>query len=194
MDVNMMKLIFIRHGEPDYSAIKKAYSFWSIENGKNYACLTLNGIKQAQCVAQDQRLKDAQLIISSPYTRALQTAGIIAQNINVPLFVEIGLREWMSECSVQFNSIEDFQSMMDEFVAHKGQYDSTCKFQWESLDKLNERISQVILKYSDYKKIIIVSHKMVFSQFCNTNNMPYCGIYEKNIDIGALTSKYSSNE
>lgn len=72
----MTKLILIRHGGPDYNFVTER-GFKG--HGRDLAQLTLEGIQQAKTVAMDKRLQGAQLIISSPYTRALQTAAIISK-------------------------------------------------------------------------------------------------------------------
>lgn len=74
----------IRHGEADYSDMMDK-GFWGF--GRSFAPLSQNGIAQAEATANDVRLKSAAFIVSSPYTRALQTAAIISRetglNINM---------------------------------------------------------------------------------------------------------------
>ena len=66
-----MKVVLIRHGEPRYDeVIKRGY----IGQGYDLGKLTGRGVKQAINVSSSFRLDDAELIVSSPYTRALQTA------------------------------------------------------------------------------------------------------------------------
>ncbi|HHT55697.1 MAG TPA: histidine phosphatase family protein, partial [Acholeplasma sp.] len=64
-----MKAILIRHGEPNYENVSK---WGEIGLGFEFGELTELGEKQAFDRAKDERLKDADLIVSSPYTRALQ--------------------------------------------------------------------------------------------------------------------------
>ena len=73
-----MKIVFIRHGEPDFSEVD---SRGFIGQGRDFAPLTKNGINQAEKVSKNPLLNNAQIIISSPYTRALQTAAIISKNL-----------------------------------------------------------------------------------------------------------------
>ena len=58
-----MRLIFVRHGEPDY---------------KN-DCLTENGVLQAKATAQRLRQEKISAIYSSPMGRALETASFTAE-------------------------------------------------------------------------------------------------------------------
>ena len=58
-----MRLIFVRHGEPDYEK----------------DCLTENGIKQAKSTAERLRGEDIRAIYASPMGRAIQTASFTAE-------------------------------------------------------------------------------------------------------------------
>ena len=79
-----MKLILVRHGEPTYEQVgKRGY----IGQGRDLAILTEKGIRQAEEAAKDPRLIGAELIVSSPYTRALHTAAIISKNTNLDIKV-----------------------------------------------------------------------------------------------------------
>jgi broad specificity phosphatase PhoE len=72
----------IRHGEADYSELME-HRFFGF--GRGLAPLSEKGIMQANETAKDERLKSAELIISSPYTRALQTAQIISKTLELRL-------------------------------------------------------------------------------------------------------------
>lgn len=64
-----MKIIFIRHGEPNYEM----------------DCLTLNGKLQAQCTAQRLSHENIQAIYASPLGRAQETAQYTAQALSLPI-------------------------------------------------------------------------------------------------------------
>ena len=59
-----MRLVFVRHGEPDY-----------IND-----CLTENGVEQAQCTAERLKNEPISAIYSSPMGRAKQTASYTAED------------------------------------------------------------------------------------------------------------------
>ena len=83
-----MELVLIRHGQPDYSEVtERKY----IGHGRDLAKLTELGKEQAEKVSRDARLDGAEIILSSPYTRALQTAAIISKNTGIPIEVETHL-------------------------------------------------------------------------------------------------------
>lgn len=155
----MALFYLIRHGEPDYDAVVKLgfYGF-----GRSFAPLSELGLKQIEETAGDSRLLDADLIICSPYTRALQTAAIISRKINKEIIVEPELHEWIVDKTNSITSLEEVASLGKEFQDYKGVYPDGQEMRWESLASLRERIKRVADKYADYDKVIIVGHGMVF--------------------------------
>ena len=89
-----MKLLFVRHGHPDYSE-PKALGYPGF--GNDLAPLDVLGRTQAEQAAQDPRLRQGQLIVASPFTRALQTAAILSRRLDLDLRVEVGLHEWLPD-------------------------------------------------------------------------------------------------
>ncbi len=89
----MTKFIFVRHGEPDYLSLEE----WSkIPMGTNFAGLTVSGREQIKTSCKKLAEYPVDLIISSPYTRALQSAAIMARELNVEVIVERDLHEWQA--------------------------------------------------------------------------------------------------
>ena len=91
----MALFYLVRHGEANYDNLLES-GFWGF--GRSFAPLSEKGKQQAEITAKDMRLKSAQLIVSSPYTRALQTAQIISRETGLQVEVEIDLHEW-EHCS-----------------------------------------------------------------------------------------------
>ncbi|MFP3017774.1 MAG: histidine phosphatase family protein [Candidatus Tisiphia sp.] len=78
----MTIFFLIRHGETDW-ALNERYKLKGAS--RDLLCLTENGTREANEVSKDHRLKKAEIILSSPYTRALQTSAIISKNINLDI-------------------------------------------------------------------------------------------------------------
>ena len=69
-----MKIIFVRHGEPDYRVLEEhAYSVF----GMDLAPLSEKGRKQAQDLCQNPLFQSADLLVASSVTRALETASYL---------------------------------------------------------------------------------------------------------------------
>lgn len=166
-----MKVIFIRHGEPNYECLRHIdLSFCS----KNIAPLSSEGVLQAKQVAEDDKLSNSCLMICSPYTRALETAFLINRELKLPLIIEPDLREW--ECEIDFNPFNEQieKEIEKEFYFYEGLHNDNCKYSWESLHKLGDRVFKCIKKYNNYDKIIVVCHAMIIRQFYYNPQIGYC--------------------
>lgn len=155
----MALFYLIRHGEANYDGMLEK-GFWGF--GRDFAPLSEKGRLQAETAAKDIRLKDAELIVSSPYTRAMQTAQIISQRIGIGVEVDIDLHEWIPDKNNQYKTSEESFAFAREFTKFHGAYPSGEEFRWESLSHMRKRVLRVADKYSDYKKVIFVGHGMVF--------------------------------
>jgi len=175
----MTRVVFIRHGEPDYTDVRnKNYA----GHGVNLAQLTEAGIEQAEEVSHDKRLDSAEIIISSPFTRALQTAAIISKNRNLNIKVELDLHEWHPDLTFQNSTYEDMRNAVRLCTAHKGVCPPDCEVLFENLEDVFTRVKNCLLKYKDYKKIIVVAHGVVMRQFGYEPEIPFCGIKEIGLD------------
>jgi len=164
---------FIRHGEPDYSHFGK-----TIYNGigNNFIPLTDNGVQQIKQTAKDKRLSDADIIISSPYTRALQSAAIISKELQIDLVVEADLFEWYGNKKYNANHIESSE-LLKEFVDNGGDYPNGMEMQWEDNKMMRKRVFNTLDKYTDYKKVIVVCHNILIRSLkpWNQNRFVDCG-------------------
>jgi len=170
----MLKIIFMRHSETDYSFVEaKGY----IGHGCNLGQLTDNGILIAEKASLDSRLDGSELIVSSPYTRALQTAAIISKNRQLNIKIELDLHEWIRDltfgCSNKLAG-----KAIDMFMINKGICPDDSEIRYESIDDLFSRAKNSLLKYMDYEKIIVVTHGVLMHRFVSAESIPYCGIYE----------------
>lgn len=154
----MAEFYLIRHGKPDYSPCEERRY---IGHGMDLAPLSEKGISQALKTAADPRLKDADIIVSSPYTRALQTAAIISKKTGIDIAVEMDLHEWMPDLTFKFSNADECFELTDDFKLHKGIYPEGETRRWESLSSLRKRVKSVTDKYAHYDKVIMVCHEMV---------------------------------
>ncbi|MFX3618695.1 MAG: histidine phosphatase family protein [Sporolactobacillus sp.] len=173
-----MQIIFIRHGEPNYEGVTRNQF---IGHGRDLAELTSEGISQAERVSKDRRLIGAELILSSPYTRALQTAAIISKNIGLDLRVELALHEWLPDTTFRYRGPEHFPSLMKEVSRCHGEHNSSCSYEWESFSEVRKRAENIFSKYIDCGKIIVVTHGLLIRQFVPQDKISYCGISEMKI-------------
>lgn len=178
----------VRHGEADYSEMleKGFYGF-----GRSFAPLSEKGIRQAEATAVDERLKTAELIVSSPYTRALQTAAIISRETGLKICVEVDLHEWEPDKTNQFTTSEEAYMLAREFNLYKGVYPEGQQMRWETLEEVRKRMRRVADKYADYNKVIFVGHGMAFRTLTYIEEMKSTEIVECNYFLGQEDCVYS---
>ena len=178
----------VRHGEADYSEMLEK-GFWGV--GRSFAPLSQKGISQVEAAAIDERLKSAQLIVSSPYIRALQTAAIISKETGLKICVDIDLHEWEPDKTNQYTTSEEAFELTREFNLHKGVYPKEQCLKWETLAEVRQRIRRVADKYADYDKVIFVGHGMAFRTLTYIEHMKPAEIIECTYTVGQEDCIYS---
>ena len=146
-----MEIIFVRHAEPDY-ILADEYKMNQIE--KNFAPLTKEGRLAAKELQTHHEFLDADLIVSSPYTRALHTASIINQSLELDLEIEFNLREWLADKEGGYISLKERDRRWEEYRSDE----VVLNPPYESASELVERTRKVLNQYKDYKKVIVVCH------------------------------------
>lgn len=174
-----MKVVLVRHGEPDYSGVR-ARKF--IGHGNDLASLTSQGKEQAQNAAENPALDGVELIVSSPYTRALQTAAIISRHRNIPIEVELDLHEWLPDLQHTFSTEEFVKEAARLLDLNKGTCPADSPIKYEELSNIFDRASKVLNRYTGYDKIAVVAHGMLLLQFSPLRSIGYCGISEIEYD------------
>lgn len=184
----MALFYLVRHGEANYDNMLDN-GFWGF--GRDFAPLSEKGKQQAETAAKDIRLKNVELIVSSPYTRALQTAQIISQETGIRVEVDIDLHEWIPDESNQYETSEESFAFAREFTGFRGEYPPGEKLKWETLSHMRERIIRAADKCSVYDKVIFVGHGMVFRCLKYIEEMNPAGIIECTYQNGQAECEYS---
>lgn len=160
----MATFYLIRHGKTDYSQRnQKIYQGF----GVNLSPLSIEGIKEIQNTSKDTRLSQASIILSSPYTRALQTAAILSKELQKDIIVETDLHEWMANKNYIYEEDERAGKSYREFVEFNGAYPTDKHMDWEDMSSMRKRILPILNKYKHYPKVIIACHGMFIQALCN---------------------------
>lgn len=170
-----MQVIFIRHGEPD---LEQADRRGFIGMGRDMAPLTELGREQAKKAAQDPRLAGAQLIVSSPYTRALQTAAEVSRQTGLEIRVEVDLHEMIPDKTFQVKGAEENHALHLDFIQCQGEYPAGERRKWETVSEGAARTRRVLDRYLEmgYDKIIVAAHGGVIRRYTGELDIAYCGI------------------
>ena len=171
-----MKIIFIRHGEPDYRELEeRSYTGFGID----LAPLSERGRQQAQELSKNSLLHSADLLVSSAVTRALETASYVTCATGLPLRVEPLLHEWQ----VYGTGIENFETARSLFLENKGELLPNSPIQYETATEMKSRFLECMSKYRDYQTVIVVSHNMLMRQFVPNEKIDFCQVIEYELEI-----------
>lgn len=157
------EFFLIRHAEPDYTIIdQRHYKGF----GNDLAPITQKGVLETENTSKNILLKNADIIITSPYTRTLQTASILSKKLNIDLKVEIDLMEWIPDKTYMY----DNYSMVVNWRKHYDENNGKCTYKEDNFEEKDEiilRVKNVLKKYSNYSKVIVVTHGMVITALTN---------------------------
>ena len=171
-----MKVIFVRHGEPDYHELEeRSYTGF----GLDLAPLSEQGRRQAQELCQHPLLRSADLLVSSAVTRALETASYVACATGLPLRVEPLLHEWQ----VYELGMENFEKARSLFLENDGVLLPSSPIQYETAEQMKSRFIDCMAKYRDYQTVVLVAHRMLIRQFVPDETIDFCQVIECEIEI-----------
>ncbi len=179
----MVRIVFIRHGQPDFSlADERRHT----QLEKDYSPLDRKYLDRVEQTASDPRLADSEIVLSSPYTRALQTAEIINRRLQLPLFVEFDLHDWKADLAGGYLALEERDRRWEEYKSGRAGDDGRIAAKpYESPDSLQRRVRNVLGRYSGYRKIIVVSHLNVICAQVGDLRLvvPCAGILEYDLNL-----------
>lgn len=136
-------------------------------------------IKDVIETSKDVRLKNAQIIVASPYTRALQTASIVSKETGLEIVIEPDIRKWQPDLTFQYKNSEEVKEYYKDYIENDGVYPNEEKRKWETKEQLKNRVMSVIDKYKEkYDTVIVVAHKMAFQSICDCGDMKPAEIFE----------------
>lgn len=154
----MTTFLFVRHGEPDYSSVSE----WArTPMGKHFAGLSQEGRKQIEKSCDKLVDYDVELIISSPFTRTMQGAAIMAKHLNVDILVEKDLHEWQSDLTYSITKDEELLKLCQEHDRCNGVYPEGTIKKWESTELVRKRVLNCLKKYRNYKCVVVSGHAMM---------------------------------
>ena len=171
-----MKIIFVRHGEPDYRVLEEhAYSGF----GMDLAPLSEKGRKQAQDLYQNPLFQSADMLVASSVTRALETASYLASAIGFPLRVEPLLHEWQ----VYESGTDNFEKARTMFLENNGELLPNSSIQYETATEMKSRFLECMSKYREHQTVVVVAHRTLMRQFVPNEKIDFCQVIEYELEI-----------
>ena len=167
-----MRYLIMRHGQHDNDICT---SLGFVGQGLELAPLTAEGERQAEGAAHSALLDACPLIVSSPYTRCMQTAAVISRLRGIPMTVELDLHEWIPDLTGQ-NRKEDYAALDGDYERCRGAYPDGESRRWESLAAVESRLRRVFDRYSGVDGTLLVMHSMLMHQIKPYGHIPNCFI------------------
>ncbi len=164
----MTTFYLIRHGKADWD---DCYARGLTGFRTDFTKLTTLGKDQLENTAKDERLTKASLILSSPYTRALESAAILARVLQTKIEVEYDLHEWLPDTTGTYSSQLEIFALADEFERHHGVYPRGETRRWETLEQLKSRVSKVLQRHKNLECVIVVCHEMAIWSVTGTRDV-----------------------
>ena len=171
-----MKIIFIRHGEPDYRELEeRSYTGFGID----LAPLSEKGRQQAQELSTNPLFHSAEIIISSAVTRALETASYVVCATGLPLRVEPLLHEWQ----VYESGTDNFEKARTIYLENKGKLPPNSPIRYETAAEMKSRFLECMSKYREHQTVVVVAHRMLMRQFVSNEKIDFCQVIECELEI-----------
>lgn len=169
----MSRWYFVRHGEPDWPAIEARGLQGAVSD---LVPLTSRGVGQAERVAAQLSSSSAVRVLSSPATRALQTAAIIAQHLDLPFRVHLDLREWVPDLSHQW-SLAVVERAAREYRERDGEWPTGEQRGWETATGLRARALGALRSDSGaIGPTIVVAHEMLIGALTGRTEVGLCEV------------------
>lgn len=147
---------FIRHGEMDFAqANTKIYR----DAGFNLLPLSETGRAQIKAAAQDARLREAELILTSPFGRTMHSAAILSKELGLEIAVETDLHEWMADGrTFAWLPQEEAEVCYRQLTGHHGEHPAGQSPAWESAAQMKRRVFAVLDRYAQRRCVIVCCH------------------------------------
>lgn len=177
-----MKLILVRHGETLSNRENRVQGITDTE-------LSDYGHKQIEKLAESLKKESIQRIVSSPLTRAYQTAQAIGKFHNVPIEVERNLQE-LNHGDFENVAIEELKKTHLPFLKNWFLDPASVTMpNGESLHDVQTRAWSAIEKIIDTSKnVLVVSHSMtIMTILCRIRNIDLFFAREVRVDVASKT-------
>lgn len=161
----MTTFYFIRHGQANFSEANT-----KIYQGRGFNMLTLSqlGVRQIKAAALDKRLRDAELIISSPFGRTLHSAAILSKELGLDIRVETDLHEWSADAiDYEYLPQEEANRCYQALHNNHGHHPAGETPSWESVEQMKGRVFAVLEKYKDFRCVIVACHGTLMQYVLN---------------------------
>ena len=158
----MTAIYLLRHGQADYEPVHERQWPGSMAD---LAPLSPAGYEQAMAAANRLAEVGASALVSSPFTRTMQTASMVSCRLALPIQVEFGLHEWIPDDSFRWHTLAEVRGFLADFESCGGEWPPGQRRPWEPLSSVRARataaLGNAVRRMRDDGTLIAVCHEMV---------------------------------
>lgn len=158
----MTTIYLLRHGEADYEPVRERRWPGSMAD---LAPLSARGLEQAAEAARHLAQVGAVRLVSSPFTRAMQTASIVSCHVGLTLEVEFDLHEWLPDDTFGWQDHAEVRAFLADFDSSGGEWPANQRRPWEPLSAVRQRATAALRRaaagINGDGSLIAVCHEMV---------------------------------
>ena len=167
-----MPFVLVRHGSVDFDAHPGRFR----GHGFDLVPLTPRGVAEAERLASRMKDDSVDLILSSPMTRALQTAMILSWTLGSRVEVELDLHEWVPDRSQRWADGEVAVTAYQELLECGGEWPSGEERSWEPWSTVRRRVTAVLDRYEGDGNVAVVCHSGVIEALTGVGHTPPGGL------------------
>jgi broad specificity phosphatase PhoE len=189
--VSGVQVVLVRHGEVDYAATDRFDPVYRGARG-DFAPLTAAGVEQVRATARGLALADP-VIVSSPYTRTVQTAAILACHFGTDFGVDPGLHDWLPVRRGDIGYASDvFTERIAEYRAWKATGDLPAGRTWETDEEMRARLAAAIQRHRTDAPLVLVTHEGVIRSVTGAPVIPLASAHPLDIRHRAALDHHST--
>jgi len=181
----LAKVILVRHGETDWNRSRR------IQGGNSDTQLNQRGRQQAESLALRLKQEKIQAIYSSPLQRAQDTARAIARYHQLPVEIELSLKE-IEVGELEGVFIAEVGKHLSQFLTMHSQGEELPKIPGgESLTGVQQRvwgtIQHLVDRHGDGVLVVVSHYFSILSAICSVLNLPLSQIDRFRLSPGSIS-------
>lgn len=168
-----MPVHLMRHAETDWPQVNSRKWQGPLND---FAPLTEAGREQAQRAAEKLTDRGIDLIVSSPMTRALETAGGVSVVLKVPIRIALDLREWLPDETLSWTTSRQVIAAYNDMIRHGGVRPEGHALCWEPLDAVRTRAQGALAALPGELTVLAICHAVVIYALTGQEVTEHCGV------------------
>ncbi len=167
-------VFLMRHAETDWQGVTERG--W-VGLANDFAPLSARGRRQAADAAGPAAQLRPAVLLTSPMTRAMETAAIIGRRLGLDPVVEIDLREWLPDRRLRWSSAAEVRNAYAAMIAGETVPPPDALPDWETMGELRNRGLAALRPYAGREDAVLaVCHEVIIEALTGQRHTGECEI------------------